>query len=168
MADRIILLGVEPDGWELDYGWIQPGETLAWSAGHRVQGVQAFIEKPTSVEAARAMGAGALWNTLVLAAKVETLWKLGWRYFPEMMPLFERLGSAIGTTQEGAVLDSVYQEMPARDFSADLLQRAADQTAVIELSGVHWSDWGRSERIADTLRRIGKQPAFPLECLATA
>ena len=92
MADRIILLGVEPDGWELDYGWIQPGETLAWSAGHRVRGVQAFIEKPTSMEAARAMGTGALWNTLVLAAKVQTLWKLGWRYFPEMMPLFERLG----------------------------------------------------------------------------
>ena len=168
MADRIILLGVEPDGWELDYGWIQPGETLAWAAGHRVRGVQAFIEKPTSMEAARAMGTGALWNTLVLAAKVQTLWKLGWRYFPEMMPLFERLGSAIGTPQEGTLLDSVYQEMPVRDFSADLLQRAANHTAVIELSGVHWSDWGRSERIADTLRRIGKQPAFPLECLATA
>lgn len=166
LTDRVVLLGVAPDSPELDYGWIQPGQTLAWSAGHRVRAVRMFMEKPGLAEAEAAMAAGALWNTLVLAAKVETLWKLGWRYFPEMMPLFERLGGAIGTAQERAVLKSVYRLMPARNFSSGLLQRAADRISVIELSGVLWSDWGKPERIAETLRRIGKQPAFPLEHLA--
>jgi mannose-1-phosphate guanylyltransferase len=36
---------------------------------------------------------------------------------------------------------------------------------VMELTGVLWSDWGKPERIADTIRRIGKTPAFPLHCL---
>lgn len=166
LADRLVLLGIVPDNLELDYGWIQPEQTLAWSAGHRVRTVRTFLEKPGQAEAAKAMAAGALWNTMVMAARVETLWKLGWRCFPEMMPLFERLGKAIGTAQEGIVLDSVYRMMPARNFSSDLLQCAADQVGVIELSGVLWSDWGKPERIADTLRRIGKQPAFPLEHLA--
>ena len=40
-----------------------------------------------------------------------------------------------------------------------------DRAAVIEMSGVLWSDWGKPQRIANTLRRIGRQPAFPLECL---
>ncbi|MCP9461542.1 MAG: hypothetical protein NNA24_05830 [Nitrospira sp.] len=30
---------------------------------------------------------------------------------------------------------------------------------------VLWSDWGRPERIAETLRRINGQPAFPSHCL---
>jgi mannose-1-phosphate guanylyltransferase len=34
------------------------------------------------------------------------------------------------------------------------------QIAVLELNGVLWSDWGRRERIEETLREIGKQPAF--------
>lgn len=37
----------------------------------------------------------------------------------------------------------------------------------MELSGVLWSDWGKPERIVETLRRIGKSPAFPLANAAT-
>ena len=37
--------------------------------------------------------------------------------------------------------------------------------AVMELTDVLWSDWGKPERIAETLRRIDRRPAFPLTCL---
>ncbi len=131
-----------------------------------MRAVEAFLEKPGLAEADAAMASGALWNTMVLAAKVEALWTLGWRCFPEMMPLFERLGEAVGTSQESAMLDSIYRVMPVRNFSSDLLQRAQDQISVIELTGILWSDWGKAERIAETLCRIGKRPAFPRECLA--
>jgi mannose-1-phosphate guanylyltransferase len=30
----------------------------------------------------------------------------------------------------------------------------------MELQGVLWSDWGRLERIAETLRRLGREPRF--------
>jgi hypothetical protein len=33
---------------------------------------------------------------------------------------------------------------------------------LIELSGVLWYDFGKPDRIVDTLRRIGKSPSFPL------
>jgi hypothetical protein len=32
--------------------------------------------------------------------------------------------------------------------------------AAAELEGVLWSDWGRAERIAETLARLGKRPAW--------
>ena len=54
--------------------------------------------------------------------------------------------------------------MPARDFSSDLLQRCPEALTVVELSGVAWSDWGCPKRIRDTLRAIGKEPAFADEC----
>lgn len=165
LPDRLVLLGVLPDRLELEYGWIHPGVQLVRSMGHQVRAVRAFIEKPNAAQADAALTAGALWNTLVLAAKVDTLWQVGWQCFPEMMPLFERLGLALGTSEEGRVLDAMYREMPQRNFSSDLLQRVPDQVAVIELSGVLWSDWGKPERITDTLRRMNKRPAFPLAYL---
>ena len=163
LTDRLALLGVRPDSLDLDYGWIQPGRALAGSDRPYVWEVNAFVEKPSAAQAQAAMISGALWNTSVLAVKLESLWKLGWRCFPEMMGLFERLGDQIGTAAEGRVLEEIYRTMPKRDFSAGLLQRVPDQSAVLELSGVLWSTWSKPDRVADTLRQIGKQPAFPME-----
>lgn len=163
---RLILLGVQPDHPELEYGWIQPGATLNHSPFGHVRAVQEFLEKPDFVQASQAMGAGALWNTLILAAKLQKLWELGWYCFPEMMPLFERLCEAIGSPAEGEVLDAIYRVMPARNFSSGLLQRVPEHIGMIQMTGVLWSDWGKPERIVETLRKIDKQPAFPLGLLS--
>lgn len=164
--DRLMLLGVPPDRLELDYGWIQPGEPLDRSSNDRIQTVRAFFEKPTAAEADAALTEGALWNTLVLAANVEALWETGWQCFPDLMPHFERLLGAIGTSYETKTLDAIYEQLPSYSFSLELLHRAPERLAVVEMAGVLWSDWGKPERIVNTLRRIGRQPAFPLACLS--
>ena len=64
------------------------------------------------------------------------------------------------------MLDAIYLTMPARNFSSDLLQQVPDRVAVAELTNALWSDWGRPERIAEALRRIGRTPAFSLEALS--
>jgi hypothetical protein len=110
------------------------------------------------------METGAFWNTLVLATKVETLWKLGWQCLPEMMQLFEELARAIDTSVEAKVLRTIYRRMPSRNLSSDVLQRVPEQTAMIELGDVLWSDWGKPQRIAATLEGIGKQPDFHRHC----
>ena len=123
------------------------------------------MEKPAQNEARAAFAAGGLWNTLVVAAKLDLLWKLGGEIFPDLIRLFEMFGETIGTRHEATILDALYRVMPAYNFSSDLLARAVQQIAVVKLEDVLWSDWGKPERIAETLRRIGKTPAFPLECL---
>jgi len=163
--DRVVMLGIAPDRLELDYGWIQPGQPLTDLPGEPVQAVHSFLEKPDAAQADAAIRTGALWNTLVFAANVELLWTLGRQCLPDMMPLFERLSQAIGGPEEGRVLEAIYRDMPAKNFSSDLLQRVPEQLAVVELTGVLWSDWGKPERIAETLRRIDRRPAFPLTCL---
>lgn len=165
LPDRIMLLGVRPTSLELEYGWIEPGGPLGWSGGLCVRRVHAFLEKPNTGQGLAARANGALWNTLIMSAKVETLWRLGWKCMPEVMERFEELEKVIGTTQEGSTLREIYQDMPRRDFSSDLLGCVPESIGVIELKDVLWSDWGRPERIADTLRTIGKTPAFASECM---
>jgi mannose-1-phosphate guanylyltransferase len=157
--DRVILLGVAPDGLELEYGWIQPGSVLT-ERGHRVWSVQSFIEKPSLSEAGEALEHGALWNTFIIVAKVDLLWRLGLKYLPEMMPHFEALSGAIGSGDENAVIESVYARMPVRNFSTEVLHRAPDHTAVVKLENVIWSDWGSPDRIVRSLRGIHRQPAL--------
>lgn len=158
-VNRLILMGVDPEELELEYGWIRPGSVIA-GAGSCIRSVQAFMEKPNLPEAKAAMQAGALWNTSVLVGKVERLWDLGWHCLPEMMPLFEKLGDAIGTSRESEVVNSIYEIMPSRNFSADPLQRTPEHVAVMKLEEVLWSDWGDPERIVRSLARIHRQPAF--------
>jgi len=162
LSDRLVLLAAVPDHAEPEYGWIEPGPPLAWVSGYPVRTVRRFLEKPPVEQAERIFAAGALWSTLVLAAKVETLWTIGWHCLPEMMPLFEQLQAAWGTADECRVLERSYRQMPARNFSLGLLEQLPDRVAVIEMDGVVWSDWGKPERIAETLQRIERPPAFPL------
>jgi mannose-1-phosphate guanylyltransferase len=166
LSDRVLLLGVMPDRLELEYGWILPGAPVSVGAlDATVQTVRAFLEKPSTAQADAALSAGALWNTFVMVSKVSTLWELGRQCFPDLIPLFERLGQALDTSAEDCVLNSIYEAMPKKNFSSDLLQRAPQHVAVMELTGVLWSDWGKPERIVETLRRIARTPAFPPACL---
>lgn len=166
LSDRVLLLGLMPDRLELEYGWILPGAPVPVGAVDApVQTVRAFLEKPSAAQADAAVSAGALWNTFVMVGKVSTLWELGKQCFPDLIPLFERLGQALDTSEEGHVLNSIYKAMPKKNFSSDLLQRVPQHVAVMELTGVLWSDWGKPERIMETLRRISGTPAFPPACL---
>ena len=82
------------------------------------------------------MAAGAYWNTLVLAARLETLWKTGWNCFLEIMRLFDAQVEAIGTPDDGRVLETIYEVMPSCNFSTHLLERIPDQVAIVEMAGV--------------------------------
>ncbi|MDH3505028.1 MAG: sugar phosphate nucleotidyltransferase [Nitrospirota bacterium] len=165
LQDRLILFGVRPSHLELDYGWINVGGVLGRSGGSCVRLAGSFLEKPDPMEGLQAMANGALWNTLVIVAKVSTLWKLGWQSLPGIMERFERLGARIGTVHEGETLQEIYQDMPSLDFSCELLQRVPEHLGVMELEEVLWSDWGKPERIVETLKTLGKKPAFPSEIL---
>ena len=76
------------------------------------------------------------------------------------MALLEEFAEFIGTSEEPERLDALYQQLAFHDFSSDLLQNIPSQIAVLELSGVLWSDWGKAERIVESLEAIGKTPAF--------
>jgi mannose-1-phosphate guanylyltransferase len=168
LEDRLILLGMPPERKEFDYGYIRLDRHLARFGPHSLWTVDRFIEKPQSRSDRVLVDDSVLWSTMVMVAKVETLWRLGLKILPSMMRLFETFQPAIGSPRESRVLDGLYERMPVRNFSFDLAERIPQQVAALEVKGVMWSDWGRPERIAESLRRIGKTPVFPAELAGVA
>lgn len=168
LTDRVVLLAVRPEGPEPEYGWIRPDHELACLGVRSVRAVKTFVEKPEPALAQLAYASGALWNTFLMAGKVETFWSLGRRVLPKMMALFERLGEAIDTPKEPEMLRAIYARMPHLNFSRDLLAHVPRETAVMEMPGVWWSDWGRPDRVMKTLSRLGQDTASIMQHLRAA
>ncbi len=167
LEDRLILLGIRPDAKEFEYGHITLDQRVADSGAHSLWTVGQFEEKPDSWIAG-ALGEEVLWNTMIIVAQVEMLWKLGGKILPSMMRLFEAVLPAIGTSRARQVLGRLYERMPVRNFSSDLLARAPSHVAALEVRDMDWNDWGRAERITESLRQIGKTPVFPAELTGVA
>jgi mannose-1-phosphate guanylyltransferase len=162
LPDKLVLVGVPAQALDQDYGWILPGTKLWELDDCLVRAVRLFMEKPSRADAAVIKESGGLWNTMIIAVKARALWQLGLERFPEILNCFKRLLDVIGTAKEGAVLDAIYEAMPSRNFSADLLAQATNRVAVMPIDCILWSDWGRMERIVETLDLVGKQPNFPM------
>jgi mannose-1-phosphate guanylyltransferase / mannose-6-phosphate isomerase len=58
-AGRIVTFGVAPERAATEYGYINPGETVAG----KVRSVRQFVEKPDAARAAEYVKAGYLWNS---------------------------------------------------------------------------------------------------------
>jgi mannose-1-phosphate guanylyltransferase len=158
--DRIVLIGAEPDDPEPEYGWIEPGWPL--DPATRAAEVLSFHEKPGVEEAARWMAAGHLWNTMIMAASVGTLRRLGKRVLPEVIEALERPEFSPYSWPPSSDPDSLegnYARLPSRDFSRDFLTHVAAETLVLPMRGLVWSDWGRPERMQDSLDRLARD--FP-------
>lgn len=161
MSDRPVLLGIRPDRREVDYGHIRLDRRLGVYGTHSLWTVGQLIERP-GVQAAQVLrGRDLLWNTMVMVAKVAQLWKMGSKILPSMIRLFETFQPAIDSPKEDRVLSSLYERMPNRNFSTDILEHHAHRIAAFDLHGVQWNDWGRPERMMESLREIGKTPTFP-------
>ena len=163
--ERLVMLGATPLWPETDFGWILPA---AGQHAIPLRPVAGFEEKPDRDRAEQFLARGGLWNTMIVAARADTLWRLGQRLLPEMMRPFDALLGELrwslgkpSSTGIARAINRAYHRMPHADFSRDLVQRCPEAALVLPLGNVEWSDWGRPERVAESLRRLGKKPAFP-------
>lgn len=80
LEDRLVLLGAQPDRPAPEYGWIEPGaqkKAWAWSSRESAREIISFREKSLLPEAEDFFSLGYLWNTMITAVQVKTLWSLG-------------------------------------------------------------------------------------------
>jgi mannose-1-phosphate guanylyltransferase len=164
VKNRIMILSSLPTNMEADYGWIQPGARIGLVSGSPIFEVESLLDNPDESKAQEAMALGALWNSLVLVARLEVFWNLGWLCFPSIMNLFEKLQAAIESPQEAPILQSIFKLMPhQRDNSDFLCQIPHRHIGMMHLDRVLWNSWNRPDQIIETLSRIGKTPTFPVK-----
>jgi mannose-1-phosphate guanylyltransferase len=149
--NEIVLFGVTPSTALADYGWITPAARGAAALQSDDAGallpVAAFIEKPPVDEAARLMASGALWNTMVLAARASALMDLYRRHLPALTGVFlEALRRP--AADRAAFLAERYAQLPSADFSRDLLMRAHGLAVFVWPADIGWSDLGTPDRLA--------------------
>jgi mannose-1-phosphate guanylyltransferase len=154
---RLVLLGIEPDQAEPEYGYILPQNGLDGATG--ALRVSCFIEKPDYKKVPDLILKGALWNTMVMVFKTDTFLNLVRDVAPDLYSMFRKIHRAIGTLAENPVVRAIYQQLRPVNFSKELLEPYVEahpsSLLAIPVRDVLWSDWGTESRIMEVLRRTG-------------
>lgn len=155
----MVLLGIEPDNPEPEYGYILPDNKQAPLLPLRARRVLSFVEKPDPNSMQKLLTGGALWNTMVMAFRVKTLFRLVRRAVPSLYAAFARIAEVIGTGAEPDIVKAVYRRLKSVNFSRELLQAHPQDPGmrllVLPVRGVVWSDWGSEQRVLTVLRNLG-------------
>ena len=159
---RIVLLAMEPERPETEYGYVVPAGSDANIDLCGCRKTTRFVEKPSPDEARLLVAAGALWNTMIMAFKVETLLTHVKSLYPDIAHLFSGLSAVIGTAAENFKIREIYRTLHPLNFSKDILEKIAARfpatISVLPVLQVTWSDWGSPQRLAETKRAMEGQP----------
>lgn len=163
---RLVLLGLEPNAPDPEYGYIIPGARIRPSQSVSARQVETFLEKPPLSAAKQIIAKGALWNTMVMVFACKTFLSLVQQAAPILYRSFCPIREAIGTPFEQQAIERVYRRLPSINFSKDLLETLPLEfrrsLVVLPVRGVTWSDWGTHERLSLTLRHLAKaKPVQP-------
>lgn len=171
--DQMVLIGVPPDGPEPEYGWIEPGAKTSCHLPLDARSVNDFIEKPSPSEALHCYGCGYFWNTMIVVARIRTIWSLAESVHPKAVGRFERLQEGFSAIADGflsrkaesLLLPETYSDMPEFDFSRDFLTPCARNCLIVPLKDVIWNDLGRPERLLQVLEETDCSSNLPLSLL---
>jgi mannose-1-phosphate guanylyltransferase len=149
----LVTIGLQPTRAETGFGYIELGEPAPVSgqtgAVHRVR---RFVEKPDR-ETAEAYVAGGrhLWNASYFVCRAARLLELYERHLPEVAAGLRRIGAALGSPDEAAVLEATYRDLPKIAFDRGIVEQA-DEVRVVPAE-MGWSDVGSWELLYDVLAR---------------
>ena len=159
-TDRVTILGVEADAAEIDYGWILPGDPLPVESPVELSTVWRFWEKPDRETAVNLLARGCLWNTMIMAGRLEAYLGLVAAQLPWMVEPLDAVVDCVGVPGKARTAAAIYAKIPPTNFSRAILVPCAAQLMVLAARGVTWSDWGDAGRIVRTLRRFDRQSAW--------
>lgn len=164
MREKIVILGATPSEPDPELGYLTLGAPLTEIPS--VKSVEGFVEKPSVGLATELNARGALWNTMVTCGTVDALWELGRATDSHLMDILDSFVPLVGTPDEDDAIEYIYRALLPISFSRDMLERAPQRLAALELEGVEWSDWGRPERIETVLALRRSRALVPDRALA--
>ena len=158
--DLVVLLGIEPEWPETEYGWIGAARTPLPIDGEPVFQIHRFWEKPSAPLAERLYHGGCLWNSFVMVGWTNAFLDLVGACSPELLAAFAPLRFVLGLPQEARVVERIYGRLPAAGFSETVLTADPRRLAVMRVKSVDWSDWGNPRRVLASLGHAGIRPAW--------
>jgi len=144
---KVILLGITPEGPEVEYGWIEPHESILGSLPLAISRVRRFWEKPTLNLARDLIERGCLWNSFVMIGTVDSFLRMTRRTLPDLCDLFSSMIPCFETSEEFNQLQHLYSWIPSSNFSHEVLALRPDDLEVMKVDKVGWSDLGEPSRV---------------------
>lgn len=141
-----VLFGAQPSGPVTDYGWITPGPGYRTADDGPLRHVAAFVEKPSAERATELFAGGAVWNTMVMVARVDALLDMFRSHLPELAETFAAY-RCLPADEREASLGACYAELQPADFSRDVLTRTSGLAVYTWNEPMGWSDLGTPDRL---------------------
>jgi len=171
----LAVVGAEADRPASDLGWVVPrglGKRKNKKGAPDVDRVEAFVEKPPIGVARALLERGGLWNTLIVAGSIDSFWTQAQRHMPHQTMLFTAYAEVLAqdgelADQDKALLDQIYQSIPAADFSRAVLQNAQGM-AVVKMKDSGWCDCGTPEGLLTSLARVPRPRPPRIEAVRRA
>jgi mannose-1-phosphate guanylyltransferase len=156
--DLVVLLGLEPESPEVEYGWIEPGQPIRGQA--KICGVRRFWEKPNKMLAQVLQLRGCLWNSFVMVASVLALLEVIESAIPELYRSFASILPHFGSAAESGAIDELYAQLNEVNFSHQVLALKPERLVVLKVTGVRWNDLGEPKRVMASLDMAGVRPCW--------
>lgn len=164
---RPVLLGVVPESPEVEYGWIEPDLRASRRNGF-VFRVSRFWEKPSPSLALALMKRGCLWNSFIMAGRIEGFLNLFRRALPNLTQAFDSIKPALCTVLEKSALSELYANIAPCDFSREVLCTRPNDLDVLLSKDLGWSDLGEPDRVLSVIERKGPEVELPESLSARA
>jgi mannose-1-phosphate guanylyltransferase len=133
----VALIGAVAESAAIEVDWIDCEDSVGASGLHARE-VRRFVEKPGEDIALDLLHRGALWNTMILAARGRTLWAMADRGIPEVCWLFMTYRALVGHRSADGFLRDFYSRLPFTDLNRDIFRGAAG-LGVISMLHAGWS-----------------------------
>jgi mannose-1-phosphate guanylyltransferase len=157
LPDRVVILGVEAESPEPQYGWIEPESIPLPDGGAPVYGIRQFVEKPSPAAARELFARGCLWNSFVMVGRVDAFLDLVRRAEPAVLARLAPLGAP---GDEEPLAEAIYANLQPVNFSERVLARVPGRLLVTPVKGVGWCDMGTPQRVLASLRQSGRTPPW--------
>ena len=155
---RIVLLGIEPEGPDDEYGWIEPERGSPLNRTADPSPVRRFWEKPSKALARDLIARGCVWNSFVMVGAVSTFLRMISRAKGELFARFCTVRSELLVSEEKEAIENIYADLCESNFSREVLQARPTDLTVTRVRGAKWSDLGSPHRVYATLADL--HPAF--------
>lgn len=136
-SDKLITLGITPTYACTGYGYIRYDKTDEGKAKHVVE----FKEKPDVATAEKYVASGEYaWNSGMFVWKASVILDSFKELLPDVYAPLMKIGEAMGTSEEKAVIEEVYPQIPSISIDYGILEKS-DKVYVISAS-MGWNDVG--------------------------
>ena len=136
-----VTFGVKPTRPETGYGYIERGEALPPVEGIALHAVVQFREKPDRPTAERFLAEGRFaWNSGIFVWRARAILGALAKHRPRLAEALDRVGRAMGTSVEAAVIAREYPEMEKIPIDKAVMEKVAN-VRVLEVV-YDWNDVG--------------------------